>query len=477
MDDPAGPDEAEIERLRAEQARLEAEVDELRARVGADGRRRGGRTRRVTATALVVVASLVFTVAVAGVWARRNALNTSRWVETVGPIADDAAVQQALGRWATDELMGVIDPESFFESVLPERGQILAVPLTNALRGFVNDKVDEFLATDTFANLWVEANERAHRRIVQVLEGGGEPPPGVEVRGDDVVINVVPVLNAILARIGDASPEIFGRQVDLPTVSVDDVPEAAIERIEQATGRDIPDDFGQFTVFDAGQLRQVQDAVDLFDRTVVLAVVLAVALVGLALWVSPRRRRTLIQLCVGIALGIVLIRRLGLRLEDDVVDKVRPENQDAARVVVGAFVSSLLDATAWILGAAALIAVVAILSGPYPWARTLRARMATGARAVAAVARAAVTGEVDAPAARWVGAHREIVQGGAIVAGILLLLLADLSWLGLLVLLALVAAVVVGVQRIADVTATGEAAEPVAGPPQGPAAGPAVQPH
>ena len=68
--------------------------------------------------------------------------------------------------------MGVIDPESFFESVLPERGQILAVPLTNALRGFVNDKVDEFLATDTFANLWVEANERAHRRIVQVLEGG-----------------------------------------------------------------------------------------------------------------------------------------------------------------------------------------------------------------------------------------------------------------------------------------------------------------
>ena len=76
MDDPAGPDEAEIERLRAEQLRLEAEVDELRARLGTDGRRRGGRTRWVTATALVVVASLVFTVAVAGVWARRNALNT-----------------------------------------------------------------------------------------------------------------------------------------------------------------------------------------------------------------------------------------------------------------------------------------------------------------------------------------------------------------------------------------------------------------
>jgi hypothetical protein len=477
MDDPVGPDEAEIERLRAEQLRLEAEVGELRSRLGTDRRRRGGRTRRMTATALVVAASLVFTVAVAGVWARRNALNTSRWVETVGPIAEDPAVQQALGRWATDELMGVIDPESFFESVLPERGQILAVPLTNALRGFVNDKVDEFLATDTFANLWVEANERAHRRIVQVLEGGGDPPPGVEVRGDDVIINVVPVLNAVLARIGDASPEIFGRQVDLPTVSMDDLPEAAIERIEEATGRDLPDDFGQFTVFDARQLRQVQDAVDIFNRTVVLAVVLAVVLIALALWVSPRRRRTLIQLCVGIALGIVLIRRMGLRLEDDVIDKVRPENQDAARVVVGAFVSSLLDATAWILGAAALVAVVAVVSGPYPWARTARARAVSGARDLAALVRAGVTGEVDTPAAQWVGAHREIVQGGAIVAGILVLLLADLSWFGLLVLLALVAAVVVGVQRIADVTATGEVVAPAEGGPPGPTPGPAVQPR
>jgi hypothetical protein len=63
------------------------------------------------------------------------------------------------------------------------------------------------------------------------------------------------------------------------------------------------------------------------------------------------------------------------------------------------------------------------------------------------------------------------------VAGILVLLLADLSWFGLLVLLALVAAVVVGVQRIADVTATGEVVAPAEGGPPGPTPGPAVQPR
>jgi hypothetical protein len=481
MDETPRSDAAEIERLRAEQAQLEADMEELRSRLHTEKARKGGRTRGVTAAALVVVTSLVFTVAVGGVWARRNALNTSRWVETVGPIAEDPAVQQAFGRYATDELMTVIDPESFFESVLPERGQVLAVPLTNALRGFVNDKVDEFLASDTFHSLWVEINERVHRRVVQVLEGSGEPPPGIEVRGDDVVINVVPVLNGILARIGEASPEIFGRTVDLPTVSVDDIPEDAIEKIEDATGLQIPSDFGQFTVFDASRLNQVQDAVEVFNRLVVVAAILAVLLVALTLWVSPRRRRTLIQLMVGIALGTVILRRLGIRLEDDVVDIVKPENQDAVRVIVGAFVSSLLDATQWILAIAAVVAIVAVVSGPYPWARSFRSRVAAGARDVGAVVRAAVTGDVDTPAARWLAEHREIVQGAAIVVGILILLWADLSWFGLLVLLALVAAVVVGAQRIADAAGGEGEEEDAAGPgpvsPEPEAPPPAVQPR
>ena len=137
----------------------------------------------------------------------------------------------------------------------------------------------------------------------------------------------------------------------------------------------IPSDFGQFTVFDASRLQEVQDAVELFNRLVVFVAILAVALFALTLWVSPRRRRTLIQLVVGTALGVVLLRRLGLRLEDDVVDMVRPDNQEAAKVIVGAFVSSLLDATTWVLIVAAVIAVVAVITGPYPWARTARGKV------------------------------------------------------------------------------------------------------
>src|SRR5262245_3124929 len=102
----AGMDEAEqaeVDRLKAEQARLEAEVGDLREQMSAEHaaaeRRKRHRIRRVLAVALVVTTSLMFTISATGVWARRNALNTSRWVSTVTPIASDPAVQEALGRY------------------------------------------------------------------------------------------------------------------------------------------------------------------------------------------------------------------------------------------------------------------------------------------------------------------------------------------------------------------------------------------
>lgn len=439
---PAG----EVARLEEERARLQAEVDDLRAQVAGARVRRAGRLRRIVAALLVVVTSIVATVGVAGVWGRRNALNTDRWVETVGPVGEDPAVQQALARWTTTEVMSLVDPEAYFESVLPERGQALAAPLTSALRGFVGDQVDAFFASDTFERLWVEINRRAHERVVAVLEGG---TGNLAIAGDNVEMNLVPVINRVLAQVAEASPEIFGRTVDLPTVTVDDIPEVAIEQLEGALGRDVPDDFGQFTVFEAQRFHQVQDAVSLFERLVVAAVVAAVLLLALTLWASPSRRRTLLQLMVGITLGVVLLRRLGLRLSDDVVDLVRPGNQDAVNVVVGAFTSSLLDATAWILAVAVAVFAAAIVTGPYRWAAALRHRSASIARVAGGAAAAAVTRTRDDRSVEWVGAHRDALQLAAIAVAILVLLVADLSWLGLVLLALVVGAFELAVWRIA----------------------------
>jgi hypothetical protein len=444
----------EVARLEAEKARLEAEVGALQARLDRAARPSlGRRVRGPVAVLLVIVTTLMVTVSLGGVWARRNALNTDRWVQTVGPIADDAAVQEALGRYLTGQVMTAIDPEAFFEDVLPDRGQILAVPLTNALRGFVNDQVDSFLSSDAFSDLWVAANRRVHARVVALLEGDEGPlqeSGAVQIEDGKVLMNLVPVVNAVLARIGDLSPEIFGRTVDVPTVSIDEVPEAAIEKIEDALGRQLPADFGQFTVFEVSALSEVQDAVETFDRLVVLAVVLAVLLIALTLWVSPHRRRTLLQLLMGITLGVVLMRRAGIRAEAEVIDLVRvPENRDAAGVIVGAFVSSLLGATAWVLAIVAVVAVIAVLTGGYPWVAALRHRGAGLARTAGSAVTGVASHRDDPAVTDWVARNREALQAGGLILGVLVLLFADLSWWGILVLALLVGGYELAVQRLA----------------------------
>lgn len=147
---------------------------------------------------------------------------------------------------------------------------------------------------------------------------------------------------------------------------------------------------------------------------------------------------------------MVVVRRIGIRLEEDVVDLVKPENREAAGVIVGAFLSSLLDATAWILGIVAVIAATAVVTGPYPWVRELRHRTRSVARAALGAGAALATRGPDEGTVAWAAAHRELLQVGGVIVAILILLVADLSWVGILGLLVAVGLFVLAVQRLAD---------------------------
>ena len=155
-----------------------------------------------------------------------------------------------------------------------------------------------------------------------MLEGD---TPLLEESNDRIVINLLPVINSVLAQIGEQSPDILGRSVDLPTITVDDVPDAAREAIGDALGVTLDDNFGTFTVYDDGALSSAQEAVGLADKLVWVLVVLAPLAIIATLAISPRRRRTLLQLTVGIALSMVLLRRLVFLFQKDLLDYVRIE--------------------------------------------------------------------------------------------------------------------------------------------------------
>ncbi|HET7487825.1 MAG TPA: hypothetical protein VFJ85_07845 [Acidimicrobiales bacterium] len=405
--------------------------------------RRGGWWRPTVAAVLVALSVISFVLAVPSVWARRNFLNTDRFVSRTAPLIHDPAVQAAVSARITAELMTLINPQDLFEQVLPEKGKILAVPLAGAVRGFVSDRVDTFVASDRFATIWESAIRVAHQTSTNVLRDRSKV---VTAQGDTVTLNLIPVVDAVLAELTSATPELFGHQINIPDVRVEDVPKAAITKLEAATGIDLPPNFGQITVYDHGKVRAAQTGIRIFDRAVVLLVVSAIVFAAIAFVVSRRRRRTLLQLTVGTALGMVVIRRLAFTLDDQVA-KLPPTQvgRNAAGVVVDAFTAPLFTFAAWVIAIAAVIALVAVLSGPYRWAVALRHKVAEVGRSIVS---ATSERAKDEATIAWIQDHRNLLLAGGVLAGLLVLWTVNLSGLGLLAVAALVGAFEAAVYRV-----------------------------
>src|SRR5690349_3944635 len=103
------------------------------------------RTRGVLSVVGVLLSCVLLLATVAGVWARRSFLRSDIFSERAGNLIDDPEVQTALSLYLSEQITQLIDPEKVLEDVLPDRTQILSVPLANAVEGFIADQVTTFV--------------------------------------------------------------------------------------------------------------------------------------------------------------------------------------------------------------------------------------------------------------------------------------------------------------------------------------------
>ena len=413
--------EAEVERLKAEREQLEARVETLEAK---PVKRR--RVRRIATPILVVLSIIVFTITVPAAWGARTVLNTDRYVATVAPLADDPAVQASIATKLTDQVFSALNVQgTLSEALAPlgERATLLAGPLTIAVKGFVRDQVERVVASQAFRTFWVEANRFVHTQVLAILRGDAAT---ITAREGKVLLNLLPLVNLALGSIEAVASDLVGRDVTLPEISQSDVPSTSISKLEQALGIDLPDDYGQIVVYDSQDLATLQQLLYTFERLLVLLLLLIPILVGASLLVSTRRRRTLIQLSTGAALGLVLIRRIAIMSRNDLYDKVDTQRFPSVRVLTDELMESLFRYTAILLAIVLLTLLIALITGPYPWAVTVRAWVRDGARGIAsAFAGRAVP---DTGRVHWIRDHRDALMLAGGVVALLLLLLFNLSW-------------------------------------------------
>lgn len=444
----------DVEQLRAERDALQAQLDAVHRRG-----RLGGALRRAATIALVVLGCLSLTAATIAVWANRTLLETDGWVETVGPLGSAPAVTTALQPRITEAVFSAVPAQQLITEALPEDRAFLAVPLSAAIERFVDDEVGAFLASDAWSQLWVEANTVAHDRALAVLRGDSE---AVQIEGDAVTLNLLPVINRVLGQLENVASGVLGQDVDLPTITSGDVPEQARERLNSALGVELPEDVGQIPVYNAEELILAQQALQLFDQTLVLLVIVTPVLLIAAIWLSTNRRATILQLSIGSVLLLVVVRRVVLRFQEAIVAMPpRPEGRTAAEVVTDQLRGGLFDLTATLVVVGLVIAVLALLTGPYGWAVALRRGVASVGRAVWD-AGGRMTAVDTAGAASWVVAHRQALQIGGALLVVAVLLVANVSWLWFWILLALLAGWELALWRLTDDPTSPGASTPVA---------------
>lgn len=442
---------SEVERLRAERDALQTQVETLQRR-----RRRRGVVRRVAVVVLIVLACVSLTGATVAVWANRTLLTTDGWVETVGPLGSDPAVTAALQPRITEAVFTAIPAQDLIADALPDDRAFLAAPLSSAVQSFVDDQVGAFLASDTYATLWVDVNRTAHDRAMAVLRGESDV---VQVQGDTVTLNLLPVINQVLVQLSTEASGLLGTDVTLPTITSGELPDAARQRLNDALGVELPEDVGEIPVYDVDQLIVAQQALLVFDRTLWLLVIATPLLLVAAVWLSRNRRATILQLSIGSVLLLVVVRRVVLRFQDAIVAMPpRPEGRAAAQAVTDQLRDTLFDATGIVIIVGLVVVVLALVTGPFRWAVALRRGIAGLGRGVWD-ATGRVTAGADADGVvRWVGEHRQALQIGGALLVIAVLLLVNVSWVWFLAIVTLLALWELALWRLGTDTESGSSA-------------------
>jgi len=428
-------EDPEIERLRAENARLDDEVRGLRRIAATDAATSRHRVRSIGTVAFVVLASVSLVATTVGVWFDRTVWNTDRYVALVGPVADDPAVTNALAARLTTEAFEALDVQARVEDALasipklPPSAGFLAGPIVAGTRTVVQRQAEAFLASDAFHNLWLRINETAHQKVVALLEGDYAALPNVSVTGGEVRLNLVSAVTAFLRQLVQRGVGGLGLNVTIPQIPETLDASAAIARLDDALGVSLPADFGQLTVMTEEQLTGYQQAAGNLKRVDGILVLTTVVLIAACLLLALDRRRAAIWLGVGGAIALVVGGAAIRRVEARVVDSIAAPGAKAAAEDVFAQVSASLRGAGVVVGLCALaVAIGAYLIGRPAWVSAAADR----------VRRATARGPGGSPVDIWVGAHATPLRVATVVLAAIVLFLTGVGWISVLVVAFLV---------------------------------------
>jgi hypothetical protein len=273
MSDQAAQSPEDVEALKARIAELESQSPKRRF----DG-------RGLTAWVVVIVAALLFPLALTAYWGQRTLTDTERYVATVAPLAQDPTVREAVGTKITTVIVTQLDAQVRISELLSDypRLQPIAGPLASGVNSFVGTEVDKLLASERFDQVWVAVNTKLQESLIAALSN--EPTGPVSIQGDQVILDTGDLIEEVKQRLVDRGLTIAA---NLPVPPVAD---------------------RQIVLLTSPQLQTARTAYALGQPVAQWLIYVVLLLFVVAILVSRRRARMTIAVGVAILVGALVIR-------------------------------------------------------------------------------------------------------------------------------------------------------------------------
>ena len=391
------PDErAELERLRAEKARLHGEGD-------GPARRQRFSWRTPVSIVLIVLGCILAPVAVLGVWAGNQVSDTGRWVATVEPLIHDPAIQNVLTDKITNEITSQLNLNGIISQAatetqarsLPRISSLLTTfgpQITSSVTGFIHSTVHTVITSQAMANAWVQVNTIAHQSLVKVLSGQGGG--AITTSNGQIVLNLGPLIAV-------AKQDLVARGFSL--------------------ANSIPDITPKFALFEAKNLGQAQSGYRLITRLKIVLPILVLVLLGAGVYVARGHRRALVGAGLGLAASM-LVLAIGLLIARSIYLSSVPSSVlpgDAAAAAYDTLVHFIKIGLRVILAVGLVVAIGAFFTGPSRTAVQTRSGLKSGMGRIRNFGER--RGVSAGPVGHWTYEHRRILRIAAVaVVGVIL---------------------------------------------------------
>ena len=361
------------------------------------------RTASLTALILVILASLGVVVSLVGGWVRTTLFDTDAFMDVIEPSLESEEVVTVLGDAISGQAVAALDLEGRLETRLTAIDTYLAEGLVDALdlspaarrllgradlprlanlapsiaepiEQRIEESIDDFVTSAGFQATLPEAVAFAHRGAVALIKEETDDLENVSIVGGQVRWNVLPAVHNAIAHVFDDG--ILGAVVDsldLSFATYVGVREDALATLSEALGAALPEDFGQVTIMSEERLTTWQSIARTLDRGALLAVVVTVALIVVALVISGDRRRTLVQLALGIVVALVITAIVQQNVIEAVDAAIPGPHEQAAADVLFDAVFANLRAVSWVfIAVASVVGITAHIAGRPRWLEALR---------------------------------------------------------------------------------------------------------